>query len=43
MIDKLVVGPGHNQRSQIAAARELLKASGHDPDVVVPSRLSFTG
>jgi hypothetical protein len=42
-INKLVVGPGHNQRSQIAAARELLKACGHSPDVVAPSRLSFTG
>jgi hypothetical protein len=42
-INELVVGPGHNQRSQIAAARELLKACGHDPDVVVASKLSFTG
>jgi hypothetical protein len=42
-ISELVVGPGHNQRSQIAAARELLKACGHDPDVVVGSELSFTG
>ena len=42
-IDRLVVGPGHNQRSQVAAVRELLKARGHSPDVVVPSRLSFTG
>jgi hypothetical protein len=42
-IERLVVGPGHNQRSQIAAARELLKARGHNPDVVVPSKLSFTG
>jgi hypothetical protein len=42
-IERLVVGPGHNQPSQIAAARELLKACGHNPDVVVPSKISFTG
>ena len=37
-IARLVVGPDHNQRSQIAADRELLKASGHNPDVLEPSR-----
>jgi hypothetical protein len=42
-IDELIVGPGHNQRGHIAAARELLKAGGHNPDVVVLSKLSFTG
>lgn len=42
-IDKVVVGPGHNQRGQLAAARELLKACGYNPDVVVRSKLSFTG
>jgi Protein of unknown function (DUF2971) len=42
-ISKLVVGPGHNQKSQMRAARELLRACGHDPDVVVASKLSFTG
>lgn len=42
-LNQLVVGPGHNQRSQIAAARQLLRGCGYDPDIVVPSRISFTG
>ncbi len=41
-ISRLVVGPGHNQRGQVQAARELLRACGHDPDVVEASELSFT-
>jgi hypothetical protein len=36
-IAELVVGPGPDQPSRIAATRELLEARGHDPDVVVGS------
>ena len=42
-IAELVVGPGPNQLSQLVAARELLKACGHDPDVVVGSEVPFRG
>jgi hypothetical protein len=34
-IASLVVGPGHDQASRIALARDLLAQRGHDPDVVV--------
>jgi hypothetical protein len=34
-IAQLVVGPGPNKPARITAARELLEARGHDPDVVV--------
>lgn len=42
-IAKLVVGPGQNQLAQVAAVRELLRNHGHDPDVVVPSKVPFRG
>ncbi|WP_319617733.1 DUF2971 domain-containing protein [Rhodococcus opacus] len=42
-IAELVVGPGPNQLAQVAAARELLRNHGHDPDVVVPSDIPFRG
>jgi hypothetical protein len=40
---KVVVGPGPDQLGQVAATRELMKACGHDPDVVVPSTVPFRG
>jgi hypothetical protein len=40
-IAQLVVGPGPDQPSQIAAAQELLKACGHDPNVVIGSKVPF--
>lgn len=35
-IKELVVGPGPDQQDRIKAASQLLKARGHDSDVVVP-------
>jgi hypothetical protein len=40
-IAQLVVGPGPDQPSQIAAAQELLKACGHDSNVVIGSKVPF--
>ena len=42
-IERLVVGPGPEQHLRASAARQLLVTNGHDPDVVVLSRLPFTG
>jgi hypothetical protein len=42
-IAKLVVGPCPDPRAQVAAARELLRANGHDPDVVTESKVPFRG
>jgi len=42
-ISRLVVGPGPHQLAQVAAARELLRNNGHDPEVVVPSDVPFRG
>jgi hypothetical protein len=39
----LVVGPGPEQTEQVVAAKELLKATGHDPEVVRPSRVTYRG
>jgi hypothetical protein len=37
----LVVGPGPEQAEQVVAAKELLKATGHDPEVVRPSKVTY--
>lgn len=42
-IKDLVVGPGPEQAGQILAAYELLKANGHDRDVVRKSDVAFRG
>jgi hypothetical protein len=42
-IERLVVGPGPEQHLRASAARQLLITNGHDPDVVMMSRLPFTG
>ncbi len=42
-IAKLVVGPCPDPPAQVAAAQELLKANGHDPDVVTKSNVPFRG
>ncbi|MGL6236101.1 MAG: DUF2971 domain-containing protein [Segniliparus sp.] len=38
LLHEIVVGPGPEQAGQIAAARELLKSLGHNPDLVRPSK-----
>ena len=42
-VAKIFVGPGPDQPGQVAAARELVKSSGNDPDVVMPSKVPFRG
>lgn len=42
-IADLVVGPGPDQAGQVMVAQELLKATGHDPDVVRPSNTPLRG
>jgi hypothetical protein len=37
----LVVGPGPEQGEQVLAARELLLSTGHDPEVVRRSKVSY--
>lgn len=39
----LVVGPGPDQAEQVLAARELLTGTGHHPEVVRPSKVSYRG
>jgi len=36
-------GLAPHQLAQVVAARELLSISGHDPAVVVPSKVPFRG
>lgn len=40
-IRDLVVGPGPEQAEQVLAAQELLHGTGHDPDVVRPSEVTY--
>ena len=39
----LVVGPGPDQAEQVPAARELLRITGHNSEVVMPSTVPFRG
>lgn len=41
VIRDLVVGPGPEQAEQVLAAKELLHGTGHDPDVVRPSKVTY--
>ncbi|SON61355.1 hypothetical protein MSIMFI_02860 [Mycobacterium simulans] len=42
-IASLVVGPGPDQELRIDAVKRLLLKNGHNPDVVVGSKLTYTG
>jgi hypothetical protein len=39
----LVVGPGPDQAGQVVAARELMRSTGRNPDVVRASEISYRG